>query len=238
MSNMKPVIKVDRVSSIEEAERLESCGVDIIGVFISEDVRFGDDRKISKQLALDIQRSLSSAKLCCQLFWDSDLLEFAQNSNFDFIQLLEYELPKDSSYQLTKESKMRIVYSGISASYDDEPSSILDGFENEVDFHNCYFHIDLLAHMEKSWSFLKEECPKYPDALQIKDVQELSERYPILIGLNPSSEDIIDCIKTIPSAKGFNFSLANLEPISNNVHWIYYSQLINILDKMYGLMNS
>jgi hypothetical protein len=236
---MKPIIKVDRVHSIDEAKQLESLGVDIIGVSISEDERFRDNRKISKQLALDIQKSLSSAKLCCQLSWNPELLDFLKDSNFDFIQLLEHkskmfevEQSQADLNQLTKELKMGIIYSGISITYDDDPSWILDDFENETDPNNYYFHIELLGTVSNSWSFLKEECPKYSDTLKISDVENLAKHYPILIGLNPLYEDIVDCIRTIPDIKGFSFSLADVEPVNNSIHWLNHLQLVKILEAM------
>ncbi|MEG4115970.1 hypothetical protein QUA43_00530 [Microcoleus sp. N9_B4] len=227
---MKPIIKVDRVKSVEEAVELESLGVDIVSISLGEDVRFDDNRQVSENLACEIRKSLSSSKACCQLALNEESLSFIKDYNFDLIQLLEFELHSIDRHFL-KEDEVRIIYSGITASHDDAPSWIFSSFENEDCLNASYFHLDLLADLENSWSFLKHECPKYSDTLQISDINNLASQYPILIGLNPSIEAIQDCLNIVPNICGINFTLAS-EPINNNVHWLDYSSLINILQAL------
>ncbi len=69
---MIKMIKLDRVCSVGEATAVEALGANIIGVSLSQDSRFADDRIVSIDLARSIQRSLTKAQFVAQMDFRND----------------------------------------------------------------------------------------------------------------------------------------------------------------------
>jgi uncharacterized membrane-anchored protein len=53
--------------------------------------------------------------------------------------------------------------------------------------------------MENSWQFLRTECPQYPEELQIDDINNLAEQYPLLVSLDFSTDNLLQIIKSMPN---------------------------------------
>jgi hypothetical protein len=224
---MKTIIKVDRVASRSEALILQSLEVDIIGVCIAEDPRFTDNRQISISTLREIRESVHSSKIACQISPECyDSLDEIK-SHCDFIQCLYFQLD-ESWNSLSSKINAGIIYSLASPGHDDDISW---SFNLPMD-NAQYIHIDLLANMNNAWNFLTNECPKYPDCLQIKDVSETANSYPLLLGIDGEMKNFQECKQLIPNMKGFNFTLADFEPMSNNVHWINYENLCHLLNSI------
>ena len=57
----KIITKVDRVSTIEEAIKLQELDVDIIGISLSKNINFIDNRDIGEDAALEIIKALKKS---------------------------------------------------------------------------------------------------------------------------------------------------------------------------------
>ncbi|KHD08375.1 hypothetical protein PN36_33890 [Candidatus Thiomargarita nelsonii] len=225
---MKPIIKVDRVSSVQEATELQNLGVNIIGVSLKSETLFDDKRQVSKEMACSIRECLVSAKLCGEVDINDDLVTLTRNCGFDLIQCSKTEIPENSIRKVLKELGVGLVYSGIEASYEDDPSWILSHFEKEKELYASYFHVDLLTDIDDSWNFLKKECPKYPDELQIDDINQIASQHPLIITLDFSANNIIEIIESFHKSQGVNFTLGT-KPALVDFHWLDYAELIKIL---------
>ena len=229
---MKPIIKIDRVSSVEEAVELQQLGANIITVSFDLDPKFRDTRKISKNLASFIRKGLISAQLGCELSnFNEDTLLLVESCGFDFVQVPNTKIPSLDFRRKLTELNIGLIYSGIEASYEDDPTWILSRFENESELGASYFQLDILADMDNSWSFLKEECPKYPEELQIEDIKQIAYQYPLLITLDYSHKNIIEVISSFQNIKGISFTLGTM-PTRDDFHWFDYAKVINILNQI------
>jgi len=225
---MKQIIKVDRVSSVKEAHELETLGVDIIGIALQSRTKLDEQYLVSQSVAHSIREALVSAQLCGEVDINDDLVALTKNYKFDFIQFPKTEIPLPYLRKRLKELGVGLIYSGIEASYEDDPSWILSRFEQEQALYAAYFHVDLLTDIENSWHFLKKESIEYPDELQIDDINQIASQYPLLITLDFSSENITEIINNFPSIQGVNFKLGTGSTY-NDTHEIDYAELINIL---------
>lgn len=225
---MKPIVKVDRVSSVEEASELQQLGVNIIGVSFDLDPRFKDVRKIQRELARSIRKCLVSAQLCCELpTIDDETLFLIESCDFDFLQVSNAKIPPLNFRRRLKQLGIGLIYSGIEASYEDDPAWIMSRFEDEKELGASYFQLDLLADIDGSWFFLKEECPRYSEELQIEDIEHIASQYPLLITLDYSCNNIIEIINQVKNIKGISFTLGAI-PTHNDFHWFSHTEVIDI----------
>lgn len=78
--------------------------------------------------------------------------------------------------------------------------------------------------------FLRTECPKYPEDLQINDINNLAEQYPLLITLDFSADNLLQIIQSMPNIKGVSMILGD-NPCRNDIHHFQYSEAVKILEK-------
>jgi phosphoribosylanthranilate isomerase len=85
----KIITKVDRVSTIEEAIKLQELDVDIIGISLSKNINFIDNRDIGEDAALEIIKALNKAKSVVEISVNNNL-----NQILDMIKKLEVDYIK------------------------------------------------------------------------------------------------------------------------------------------------
>jgi len=229
----KIITKVDRVSTVKEAIKFQELDVDIIGISLSKNINFIDNRDIGEDAALEIIKALNKAKSVVEISVNNNLnqiLDMIKKLEVDYFQPLGKEiLPIDFRKELYKKG-VGIIYSDIQVSYDDDPSWILSSFLSEEKLNSCYYQIDILGDMENSWQFLKRDCPQYPEELQIDDINNLAQQYPLLITLDFSTDNLLQIIKSMPNIKGVSMILGD-NPCRNDIHNFQYSEVLNILEK-------
>jgi len=228
---MTPIIKVDRVCSPEEAAELQNLGADIISVSLGEQSEVENNRQVTENMARTIRKSLVNAKFCGEITNQAGLdhtISLIHHCGFDLIQASAINIPELTFRQTASQSGIRFIYSGIEASYDDDPAWILSSFDESEKLEAAYFQVDLLSDVEGSWNFFKNECPKYSEELQIDDINQISAQYPLIISLDFSVENIVEIIEHFENVQGFWFTLGACQK-SNDPHLIEYSELVNIL---------
>jgi hypothetical protein len=227
---MKPLIKVDRVRSEQEAIELENLGVQLICTTIDPIYVFDDNRKISLEKLRDIGKVLNQSKLCCELNIHNYSIDLLRQINCKYIQISSHKMIELELRQALEREGIGIIYSDLNISYDHDPSWIMIPFEGEetATLNASYYNIELLADVNDSWNFFSNECPNYPDELQVTDVEELASEYPILIGLDYSVKNIEEIINSFSNIKGISFRIGEYLP-KNCIHRIDYSELIKIL---------
>lgn len=226
---MKPLVKVDRISSIEEALHLQQLGVDIISISLTPDRRFQDSRYVPEYIVDEIRSFLIDSRLCCEVESVNTHVSLIQNHRFDYIQCPERTPLDPQSKEFLKEANTGIIYSGIQACHDDDPGWIVNPIENEQTIYKHFFQIDILPDVNDSWNFLKEECPKYEECLQIKDIKALADEFPLIISVNFQPDNVKDVLDCLPNIDGISFTLGE-NPTRDDFHWFSYSDLITILN--------
>jgi len=228
----KIITKVDRVSTVKEAIKFQELDVDIIGISLSKNINFIDNRDIEEDVALEIIKALKKAKSVVEISVNNNfnqILDVIEKLEVDYFQPLGKEiLPIDFKKELNKKG-VGIIYSDIQVSYDYDPSWILSHLPSKV-INNCYYQIDILGGMENSWQFLRTECPQYPEELQIDDINNLAEQYPLLVSLDFSTDNLLQIIKSMPNIKGVSMILGD-KSCRNDIHHFQYSEVVNILEK-------
>ncbi len=225
--------KIDRVSSVKEAFELQNIGIDIIGISMYDKPFWGDKRVVDKQTASSIRRVLNKSKLACEIGIESALcnISFIEEMKFDYVQISDNDFPSLELRQQLQSKNIGIIYSGLVASYDDDPSWILSRYNDVPDLNAAYYQIDLLGDMEDSWEFFKLESPKYPDGLQINDIIKIGEQFPLIITLDFNVDNIRGIIKSIPSIKGIGMPLGDL-CVKNNIHYFDNHLAVNVVHRM------
>jgi hypothetical protein len=229
---MEFVIKVDRVKSIEEAVALQSLGVNLIGVSLGDQDGFDDDRFLSEGQVALIQRSLKSSKLVgdiSKISQDFQVSNIINELNFDYIQINKPEILETINQDIDNQ-KRGIIYSPICLSYDEDPEWAFDGLDTEK---YSYFQLDLLGDMENSWDFLVSKASEEPDEVQIEDINELSKRYPLILTIDFSKNNVSNILRSFPSICGISFVLDE-SPQRNDVHSFKYSEVLEILEFLKG----
>lgn len=226
---MDKLVKVDRVATVAEALQLEALGVDIIGVSMNKASAYTDKRFLNITTVGEIANSLTNAKLAVEI--DpiyTRLLELIEQVKPAYVEVPNPEIIALETAKILETESIEIIYSSISADYDDDPSWILTRYTNEDVFNVAFHQVDLVADMKNSWNFFKLECPKYPDELQIEDVVKLSEKYPMMLSLDFTKDNVIEILSHFSSIKGISLRLSDKRN-RNNLHGFKYQTVVDIL---------
>ncbi|NJL01630.1 MAG: hypothetical protein HC910_14110 [Spirulinaceae cyanobacterium SM2_1_0] len=233
---MPRITKVDRVCSPDEAITLQDKGVSFIGVSMTKDIRFKDSRRVSLEEAVAIRDVLRdgvsfSVELPIAYLNGSENNPIA-SLDFDYIQVDAHELTYIDymeHYQSLGDSKL--VLSGIDVSYDSDPSWILSGVAQEFMRSGTIFQIDILPEISNSWEFLKTECPKFSEDLQLADLDYLASQFQILFTTDFSQENLSELSILIPNNFGIYLVLGE-HSVREDVHFFSYSEVLRILDAL------
>lgn len=164
----KLIKKVGRVKSIAEATMLEEIGANLIGVSLSDNFKFDDERIVTEEIALSIRKVLKKAKIFGEISIDNDIshiIKLVKRLDFNYIQPVGQSIPSlELREELFKEN-IGIIYSNIEVSHDEDPSWILSRYLDEKNLNASFFQLDLLPEYENSWQFLTKESPKYPEEI-------------------------------------------------------------------------
>ena len=228
---MTKILKVDRVSSIQEAITLEELGANAICVSLAKNVRFDDKRVISLETAIEIKRSLKKAKYIGEVDFEcnaSELIETAKLVGFDILQPNTHNIPNIEHIKLLKAEEIRISYSYIEVTHDDDPAWIMKHFENLEELNAMYFQLDVLSEYPDSWDFLKFSSPEYPEEVQIKDINTLAKKWPLIVSLDYSPINIREIVNTLTDIQGINMVLADSSP-RQDIHYLDFASVTEIL---------
>ncbi len=230
---MRKLKKVDRVNSVEEALQLQNIGVDIVGISMNSKSFWKDDRLVSRETALAIRKVLDKSKLACEVELHSGLFDMSiiDEIGLDYVQVSGNDLISIEFRRQLQAKNIGIIYSGIEASYEDDPSWILSRFEGVPELNAAYYQIDLLGDIENSWEFFKNESPNYPDELQINDIVEIGEKFPVIITLDFDVNNVKEVIKNMPSIQGICMPLG--ETCSrNDIHYFDNMHTMNVMNSL------
>ena len=216
---MKPLVKVDRVSSVEEAVQLQKLGVDIIGISLDTDSRFRDCRYVTLDIARKICDALEGSFLCCELKSTNLLITLTNNCNLDFVQCPNWIVLESEFTENLKKKNISLVYSNIQADRDDDPGWIIYPLPEEGSIINTIYQVNLLTDIYDSWNFLKYECSKYKEFIQIAEINNLAYEHLIIFSIDFDRLNILEILNAFPKIYGINFTLGEeTTRIHNDFH--------------------
>lgn len=227
--------KVGRVKSATEAVMLEKLGANLIGCSLSNNFKFKDERVVTEETVLSIQKVLKKAKTFVEISIDNsntyDIIKLAKRLNFDYIQPVGQTIPHLTLRETLSKENIGIIYSNIEVSHDEDPTWILSRYQDEKNVNASFFQIDLLPEYQNSWEFLNNESPEYPEEIQIEDIKELGIENSLLLTSNFNPDNIFDILEKIPSIKGIGMEIGNT-PTRDDFHYFKYFEVIEILRKL------
>ncbi len=231
---MTKIIKVDRVKSVNEAQTLENLGANLISVSLNRDPRFSDDRTVTIDTAVAIEKTLQSCKYVGEFIFNgeysfNEFSKIVERVEFDFVQLVGAETLPIDLYKDLETKGIGVIYC-VEASHDDDPAWILSHFTDK-EFNVSYFQVDLLPEYLNSWNFLKNESPKYPEELQIEDINQIGEEHPLLISLDYSASNALEILNSMSTIRGISIVLGE-SALREDVHYFQYSKALEVLDRL------
>ncbi|MBL7257244.1 hypothetical protein [Paractinoplanes lichenicola] len=230
------LIKVDRIRSADEAVALEKAGVALLGVDLTPDPRFADNREITVEQADEIGRRLSTAALVPVLDLNDDparVLRIAQAVRAPLVRSARRAVPPADVRARLSDAGIGIVFGGIEIAHDDDPGWILSDFTDEENLEVAYFQADVLPEYSGSWSFLRDRSPEYEDEFQIADLNDLAAAHPLLIGLDFTPDNVHEIVGALPQVSGLLFTLAE-SARHGGVRFHSYAETLNTLQALRG----
>jgi hypothetical protein len=206
------LIKVDRVSSADEASALERLGVDLLGVDLTPDPRFDDGREITVEQAARIDRSLARATLVPVLELADEparIVGIAQTLHARMVQPARRAVPPADVRAALSDAGVGIVYGGIEIAHDDDPGWVFGDFTDGQDLGASFFQVDVLPEYADSWAFLRDRSPEHEEEFQIDDLDDLASELPLVVGLNFTPHNVREILLALPHVRGLVLTLAD-----------------------------
>jgi hypothetical protein len=229
------ICKVNRVSSVTEANYLEEAGVDIIGITVNrlkaEDfVEKYDSRAISYQEAIDIRKSLATAKLCVHQHWysyfDHSFDAHARNNIWaelqpDYVNVhvrlpdLYWKGSHDSTKSLIESINMYnlpVIVFGNGVGYD--TPFYWDTDDLKLFTNLAFLEMECESIVQSSWcSFRSEEMLGIKQSetsdILLDTVQAYFEQTPVLVSDRFLVESLLSDLHRV-KAKGISLSLKSM----------------------------
>ena len=198
--------KVDRIATIQEAENLVNEGVSIICVTELENPSFNDNRTLSSKDCLGLLRQVKGTKKCLEIDLERDFMATIKVDEIDFFQIsLRQESLIEENIDKIRAFSHKIILTDAIASYEDDPNWIRDRLNIGV---TCKLNqLSLLPDVKNSWSFIKNECPKFSEELQVADIAEIVQSFPTLVTMDLKTSDITDICSSLNELAGFYWVL-------------------------------
>lgn len=227
-------IKVDRVNSITEASLLKQLGVDFISIPFSKSLVFVDDRFCDFERGLSIIKTFGFNKSIAEISFLSEwqkALEFVIRNGIKYIQPISgEELDIEVAREFLNQG-VGVVFSNIYISYDEELDWFLGQYSSLKGKEQFFLQVDLLGDIDGAWDFLKNECPKYPEELQINEISAASEEYKMFGILDFDYKNIKEIASAFPSFYGITFILGEESKLNNN-HYLFLEDAISLIRKI------
>ncbi|GAA3962088.1 hypothetical protein [Actinoplanes auranticolor] len=230
------LIKVDRVRSVAEATDLEALGADLIGVSLTADPRFHDDRTVTVEQAAAIGEALRRATLvtAMELAKDPDrVLRTVAATGAGMVQPITEAIPPPEVRRALSDTGVGIVYGGIEIAHDDDPGWVFSAYAGEPDLNAALFHADVLPEYRDSWVFLRDRAPEYGQEFQIADLDELGRERPIAVGLDFTADNVREIVAALPSVRGIALTLAG-QGRRSDARFHRYADAVRVLQAARG----
>jgi hypothetical protein len=205
------LVKVDRVRSAAEAADLEALGADLVGVSLTADPRFYDDRTVTVEQAAEIGKALQRATLvtAMELGRDRDrVLRTVAATRAGMVQPITGAIPPPDIRKGLSDEGIGIAYGSIEIAHDDDPGWVFSAYADTPDLNAVLFHADVLPEYRHSWAFLRDRAPEYEEEFQIADLNELARERPLVVGLDFTPDNVREIVAALPEVRGIALTLA------------------------------
>lgn len=196
---------------------------------------YKDDRVISIETVEEIQSVLTTSQIAVEISYNHPNVDsLLQRIDPDYIQISGSQFLATEERKRLQKQGIKIIYTDIQADHDDDPSWILSEYLDNENLNEAYFQINLIGDMHNSWEFFKTESEKYPDELQIQDIDDLGRLHPILLSIDFTPENIFEVVSTFSSVNGIYLTLSE-NCTRNDLHVFSFQSVIKILTYLKNL---
>ena len=226
------LIKVDRVRSAAEAVRLEAIGADLVGVSLTTDPRFHDDRTVTVEQAAEIGTALQRATLVTAMELAGDpgrVLRTVAATRTGLVQPITGAIPPPEVRTALSDAGIGIAYGNIEIAHDDDPGWIFSAYADVPDLNAVLFHVDVLPEYRDSWAFLRDRAPEFEEEFQIADLDELGRARPLVVGLDFTPATVREIVAALPGVRGIALTLAD-RARRGDVHFHQYADAVRVLE--------
>ncbi|WP_125807625.1 hypothetical protein [Actinoplanes sp. ATCC 53533] len=234
------LIKVDRVRSATEAARLEALGADLVGVSLTADARFSDDRTVTVEQAAVIGGALRRATLVTAMELGRDpggVLRTVAATRAGMVQPITGAIPPADVRAALSDAGVGIVYGAIEIAHDDDPGWIFSAYADVPDLNAVLFHADVLPEYRESWAFLRDRAPEYEEEFQIADLNELGRERPLVVGLDFTPDNVGEIAGALPGVRGIALTLAE-QGRRSDARFHRYDDAVRVLEEAGHLTGS
>jgi len=222
------VIHVHGVASPEEAEQLESLGVDLIGVVVGERAM---GRVITRDDAHAIAACLKRARLCMELLGEASLLEpqAARKMGVQVVQIpWGTEVPRTWRQALAQAS-VEWALVRVPADEDDDPAWVQARLEEAGTPPPAWTQVEICPSLEEGWRVIRDASENELDA---RDLDALAAKLPILFSLPLRLDDVKEVRSRLVHARGFSFTLGDKLGEALGAHHFTLNQVRELLKRL------
>ncbi len=109
-----------------------------------------------------------------------------------------------------------------------DPTWIFERYDSVSEVDSIFFQVDLLGDLNDSWNFMKNECPKYPEELQLGDLIDLCKSRKVFVSLDFNINNIEEILGCFSSKHGIAFTLGSKSSLNNN-HYFEFDEVVRII---------
>ncbi|MBN8231113.1 hypothetical protein JYK02_26685 [Corallococcus macrosporus] len=224
----KIVVHVHGVASPEEAEQLESLGVDLVGVVMGSHtagrVVGGDDVPL-------IAASLKRARLCVEPLGGAAALDArtAQRMGVRVVQVPWGTEVTTGWRQALAHAGVEWALMRVAAEADDDPAWVRTRLVDTGAPPPAWAQVEICPSLDDGWRIIRELNESELDA---HDLNVIASEIPVLFSLPLSLEDVHDVCQGLSHAKGFSFVLGDQSGMAPGAHHITLEQLNMLLGRL------
>ena len=214
------IIEVDRVSSVEEAVAFRDAGATLIGVALSPDPRFEDDRFVSLEVAKAIEKAIAPAQLVGivpNYFYDEGTegrarIERVLTLKPSFVHVYRGGL-HDEFIPAFRAAGISVIQDGavLDSSHGafidpNDPASWVRKQAGDPAREAVFHHLDVLSDLaDDPWVVLNGLALDWPEEIpQVADITACCRDLPLLLSLMEVGADTISAYtRAFPDARGF-----------------------------------
>ncbi|HZH17753.1 MAG TPA: hypothetical protein VE057_25590 [Archangium sp.] len=221
------VIHVHGVASPEEAEQLESLGVDLMGVVVGERAA---GRVIAREDAHAIAGRLKRARLCVELLGEASLLEpeAARRMGVQVVQVpWDMEVPQ-AWRQALAQASIEWALLRVPADEDDDPAWVRTRMEEAGPPPPAWTQVEICPSIENGWRVIRMPNENELDA---RDLNSLAAKFPVLFSVSMPLGEVQEIRRALHHARGFSFTLADKRGEAPGAHHVTLEQLRELLKR-------
>ncbi|WNG21339.1 hypothetical protein [Cystobacter fuscus] len=222
------VIHVHGVASPEEAEQLESLGVDLIGVVVGERAT---GRVIARDDAHAIAACLKRTRLCVELLGEASLLE-PQAARRMGVQVVQVpwgtEVPQTWRQALAR-AGIEWALVRVPADEDDDPAWVRARIEEAGTPPPAWTQVEICPSLEDGWRVIRDASENELDA---RDLDALAAKLPLLFSLPLRLDEVKEIRRGLFHARGFSFTLGDKLGEARGAHHFSLNQVRKLLKRL------